>query len=506
MTWEVRHQGSRIWVRSWVLILLILCAPSFAANTELVSADKTPAANSTSTTSVTPPLPDLIFVQATKVESTGTQLRFPEGSRLVRLGAKRNAGELANLTAELFAAADPEISFDGQRVIFSGQKLSAGPWQIWEMRTDGTDKRQVTNCREECFRPAYLPDDEIAFTVAGAQGTDNSSYLAVSKLDGSNLHRITFGPGDWRLETVLRDGRVLASASAPLIEGTAEWRARQFYTMRPDGTGLESLRCEHKEIATRSEASELADGSIIYTKKVKTGPYGGTLTEIQRGDLNEAAIGPRNETYSSPRPVSTERVIVAGSMKSATKADAKFELYAFDLKLKALGQKIYGDAKLNSIQAVPIAKREVPKKFWSMVNSEAKSGYLIALDSYASVDEKSGRIGEAIANVRVWTLQPTTQKEVVLGEAPVEKDGSFYVEVPADQPVRFELLDATGKTIRMEQGWIWSRGGEQRGCGGCHSDKAVAPENRWPMTLKRFDTPTQFGEKQGLNAGSHGNQ
>ena len=48
----------------------------------------------------------------------------------------------------------------------------------------------------------------------------------------------------------------------------------------------------------------------------------------------------------------------------------------------------------------------------------------------------------------------------------------------------------TGQVLRTERSYIWARPGEQRGCAGCHSSKAVAPENRWPLTLKRFDTPT----------------
>jgi hypothetical protein len=506
MTWEVRHRGFRIWFASWALVLLVISSRGFAFDSEPFAAGNTLTTNSTSGPSAVAPLPELILVQAAKVQSTTVQTRFPEGSHLARLSGEAIAGELPNLTSELFAAADPQNSFDGERVIFSGQKLSTEPWQIWEMRVDGTEKRQLTDCAEDCFRPGYLPDEEIVFTVGGLRGAGKSSYLAVAKRDGSPPHPITFGPGEWKFETVLRDGRVLASASSPLADEANQPRARMFYTMRPDGTGLESLRCEHKEIATRTEASELADGSIIYTIKIKAEAYGGALTEIQQGDLNETAIGTKGEMYSSPRAVGAERVVVARSVKSTGKPGGKFELYAFDLKHRSVGQKIYGDAKLNSLQAIPIAKHEIPKKFSSLVNSASKTGFLIALDSYASVDEKNGRIDTAIANVRVWTLQSSTQKEVVLGDASVEKDGSFYVEVPADQAVRFELLDATGRTIRVEQGWIWSRAGEQRGCAGCHSDKALAPENRWPMTLKRFDTPTKFVGGQGQGTGAEANE
>lgn len=90
------------------------------------------------------------------------------------------------------------------------------------------------------------------------------------------------------------------------------------------------------------------------------------------------------------------------------------------------------------------------------------------------------------------TLDNATGHESVLGEAPVEADGSFYIAVPPDQPVRFELLDAAGHVVRAQKSWIWTRSGEEHGCVGCHEDRALAPENRWPMALQRFDSPTRL--------------
>ena len=83
----------------------------------------------------------------------------------------------------------------------------------------------------------------------------------------------------------------------------------------------------------------------------------------------------------------------------------------------------------------------------------------------------------------------------MLGEAPVEADGSFYLQVPANQPVRFVLLDERGGTIREERSWVWTRPGEQRGCTGCHGDKALAPENRWPLALRRKEPPAMLGSE-----------
>ena len=80
----------------------------------------------------------------------------------------------------------------------------------------------------------------------------------------------------------------------------------------------------------------------------------------------------------------------------------------------------------------------------------------------------------------------------LLGVAPVEADGSFYVQVPGDQPLQIELLDAAGKTLKREAGFFWLRHGEQRVCVGCHAGPETAPENAVPLILLKSTTPADM--------------
>jgi len=129
-----------------------------------------------------------------------------------------------------------------------------------------------------------------------------------------------------------------------------------------------------------------------------------------------------------------------------------------------------------------------------------KVGYFVCLDSRVSMDAASGRFPNNIVKVRVLALDAPSSSERVLGEAPVEADGSFYIAVPPDQPVRFETIDSGGKLVLAQRSWIWARSGEERGCVGCHDDKAVAGENAWPLALKRLDSP----DRMGVGMGSEG--
>ena len=114
-------------------------------------------------------------------------------------------------------------------------------------------------------------------------------------------------------------------------------------------------------------------------------------------------------------------------------------------------------------------------------------------DFFAQLSEKSrGSTRDADGNSKV------------LGTAPVESDGSFFVQAPTERPLQIELLNAAGKTLKREAGFFWMRRGEQRGCVGCHAGPETAPENAVPMTLLKSTTPADVTGAAASNAsGGH---
>jgi len=64
---------------------------------------------------------------------------------------------------------------------------------------------------------------------------------------------------------------------------------------------------------------------------------------------------------------------------------------------------------------------------------------------------------------------------VELGTVPLSPDGSFFVEVPADTPIAFQMLDGEGRPQLNEMSWIFVRPGETRSCIGCHESRGAAP-------------------------------
>jgi hypothetical protein len=93
--------------------------------------------------------------------------------------------------------------------------------------------------------------------------------------------------------------------------------------------------------------------------------------------------------------------------------------------------------------------------------------------------------------VRLET-QDSQGHALVTGTTPVDPDGSFFVKVPGDKPIRFSLLDSKGAVVRQEHGWFYIRQGEQRICTGCHTGPERASENRVPAVLMRTTTPADL--------------
>jgi hypothetical protein len=113
---------------------------------------------------------------------------------------------------------------------------------------------------------------------------------------------------------------------------------------------------------------------------------------------------------------------------------------------------------------------------------------MLALDARQS---RMGDLKAAPASVRL-EMQDAQGRTIVMGTAPVESDGSFFVKTLADKPIRFALLDEKGAVMRQEHGWFWIRRGEQRICVGCHVGPERASENRVPAVLLRTTTPVDL--------------
>jgi Hydrazine synthase alpha subunit middle domain len=373
-------------------------------------------------------------------------------------------------------SADPAVSFDGKHVLFAGKVHAGEPWQIWEVAADGSAARPVTTGTEDCIRPFYVPEDRVIY----ARRISGQFVIEAGDRATGKTLTLTRIPGNAIPSGVLHDGRILFEAGYPLGTGSTP----EIYTVYSDGSGVESYRCDHG--ASHHAATETSDGDILFSS-----PHGiARFTSARAQQVNVSApagdySGGLAETQAAKWLVSWRPA--AGSI---------FRLMLWDRAVSELESALeWRDTNL--IQPTFLSARTVPNRHPSGLHDWANAN-LLCLNAYTS---KYQFAAGSIHSVRIYTRDAEGNRKL-LGAAPVEKDGSFFVQVPTEQPVQIELADSAGKTLEREAGFFWMRRGEQRGCVGCHAGPETAPENAVPMILLKSTTPADMTGTQ-TAAGGH---
>jgi len=390
--------------------------------------------------------------------------RFPQGAVIyLRDGEKGRA-----LVPGFAASADASVSFDGKTILFAGKRGKLDHWQIWEIPAQSGDARQVTQCDDDCVRPLPVPPDRVVF----AHKTAGRFVLKIVSLSGSNekAQQLTFIPGNSLPLDVLTDGRVLFEAANPLGEGATS----ELYTVYTDGSGIESYRCDHGD--SRYAGKQVSSGDIVFARD-------GGLARFTSSLAHEVAISAPEGAYAGD-VIETPSGEWLVSWHSGTQKN--FELRKWEPGAPALQPEVV-EARANVIQPALVMARPIPNIHPSGLHNWSYANVL-CLNAYRS-PQRFER--DSIAEVRFYGRGSSGSPQV-LGTAPVGKDGSFYVRVAGNQPLKIELLDKSGNTLKKEAGWFWLRGGEQRICVGCHAGPQAAPENAVPEVLLRSTVPADM--------------
>lgn len=399
--------------------------------------------------------------------------RFPDGAHIYL----SNESGLRLLIPNFAASADASISFDSQKILFSGKAHPGDLWQIWELDL-ATDKlRPITSFPDDCIRPFYLPGDRVVY----ARKIAGRFVVETKELSGSKILDLTYTPSNALPTDVLRDGRILFESAYPLgTDGTPE-----IYTVYSDGSGVESYRCDHGP--ARYAARQHSSGDTVFATSRALAKFTSARAQQLR------IVSPAGEYAGEIAETATSEWLLAWRPDART----PYRLVRWKTGASYL-QEVLAEPDGNVLQPVVLAARTTPNRHPSGLHDWPNAN-LLCLNAYTS---KYRIAAGSIQSVRLYTRDDLGHPKL-FGTAPVERDGSFFVQVPSEHPLQFELLDGSGKTVKREAGYFWMRRGEQRVCVGCHAGPETAPENAVPQILLKSTTPVDLTGTTAHSAGGN---
>lgn len=420
-------------------------------------------------------------------------------------------GEIRVLSEGFESACDPSVSFDGKTLLFSGRKSAGAPWRIWEMGLDGSGLHAITPETMDARQPIHVstlftldspkPWKTLVFVgrdTAASSGPATTRSLYNIALDGRELRRLTYHPGDSLDPFQMWDGRVLYAAERYTLEPPAGAGRLGLFALHIEGADMELYGAElGRRIQQMPCATE--KGLVLFVESDDAAPDGaGQLAwvEQRRPHVSYHATKKADaRRYRYPSPLQANEVLVA---ERDARGKGRWTIVRFDADTGVVSP-VFASKDADAVQAVAVRARPMPDGHSTVVTSNDTYGTLYGLDCYTADAKRSGKLrpGE-VKRVRLIEglapaagtapAHPGATPRRLIGEAPVEADGSFNLFVPSNTPLLLQTVDENGMALGT-CGWIWVKPKEKRGCIGCHEDPERVPENRFVLALHHDSVP-----------------
>ena len=413
---------------------------------------------------------------------------------------------------------DPDVSFDGQQILFSWRKSRDDGSHLFRLKADGTELKQLTGAEGvNDIDPAWLPDGGIVFT-----STREPKYCGCNRhimgnlfrmeADGANILQIGRSTLHEGHSTVMPDGRILYDRWEYIDRNFGD--AQALWAVNPDGTAHTifwgSNLCSPGGVID----ARMVPGSglcLAVLAACHDRPWGALgLIDRNKGVDAPAAVlrtwppeavnlvgkggfdstAPLPVKYEDPYPLG-ERWFLASRM--AGPRDERMVIVLLD----TFGNEVVVHAEdKGCFDPMPLAPRPLPPAIPTRRDYTNGAGRFYVQDVSIGTHLAGVRKDE-IKFLRViespekrgfsnqaWGGQGAQapamnwhnfENKRILGTVPVEADGSVYFEVPSDRYVFFQLLDKDKRMIQSMRSGTIIQSGETQGCVGCHESRTGTP-------------------------------
>lgn len=434
---------------------------------------------------------------------------YGEGGRLCRFNLR--TGELKVLLDDPRGGVrDPQVHYDGQKILFSYRRGGTHTYHLYEINIDGTGLRQLTDGPDDDIEPTYCPDGSIVFCSARCRRFVNCWYTRVATLyrceaDGSNIRMLSSNNDHDNTPWMLPDGRVLYMRWEYVDRSQVHFH--HLWTMSPDGTGqMVFYGNMHGGVAMLDAKPIPGSDKVVASFSPGHGrpEHSGHVTVVDPGRGPDHLPSARNISqrpdWRDPYAFSEECFLVANRqgifvMGGQGQAELVFALPA-------------SDRPLECHEPRPLSSRPRERVIAPRVDLSRATARLVLEDIYRG--RKMGSVARgSIKRLLVLQQLPkpvnfsggmeplsiggTFTLAEILGTVPVEADGSAYMELPALKSLFFVALDEQERPVKRMHSFLVLQPGETTSCVGCHEQRIEAPHPLAAdlLALRRAPSPVE---------------
>jgi len=393
---------------------------------------------------------------------------------------------------------DPQVHYDGRKILFSYRKGGEEQYHLFEINSDGTGLRRLTDGIYDDIEPTYLPDGDIVFVSSRCKRWVNCWLTQVAVLhrcdaDGKNIRAISSNNEQDNTPWPLPDGRVLYTRWEYVDRSQVHYH--HLWTADPDGTAqmawfgnlhpgttmidAKPIPGSHKVIASFSPGhGQREHDGVVTVVDPSAGPDKDAFAKAITKQAN----------YRDPWAFSESSFMAARGQSVVLLDDSGKEQVLFRLPEEDR------NAGLQCHEPRPLAPR--PREIVLQPRSQPSqpTGRMVLANVYDGRNMAGVKQGEIKRLLVLETLpmpihytggmEPisyggTFTLERILGTVPVEEDGSAQFEVPALRSVFFVALDVNDLAVKRMQSFATVEPGETLSCVGCHEHRTQAPRAAW---------------------------
>ena len=416
---------------------------------------------------------------------------------------------------------DPQVHYDGEKILFSYRPGGARFFHLYEINVDGTNLRQLTDGDFDDIEPTYTPEGRIVFISSRAKRFVQCWMTQVAILyscdaDGNDIQILSGNVEHDNTPWMLPNGQILYTRWEYVDRSQVQYH--HLWTMNPDGTrqmvfygnlhpgmvyiGAKPIPNSEKVVASFSWGHGAAEHA---------GSIGIIDPRMGPDEKSAATVLSHDRHFRDPWAFSETAFLAARRAEMVLMDGDGNEQTIFELPEE------WKQKSLWLHEPRPLVPRKRERIISSAVNPAKSTGQLLVMD----VNRGRNMEGVEPGDIKKLLILETLPKPInftggmepmtyggsftlmrIVGTVPVEADGSANFELPAARAFFFIALDEDDRAVKRMQSFHTVMPGEVTTCIGCHEERTEMMQiGRVTTASRRLPSPiTPIADFRGMDA------